>query len=179
MNASTSQAYTGEELCCDAGGYLKLKKLGLHQLENLQYIRLAKGAMTGISRLDITACEVLETVPVGIEHLKSIEYLVLWEMPSKFINKIKRSLETSEVSSNIIPAKFLRSITDNFAAPPLFSFALLFLLNSLSPLSFSALSRALTILDHAAKIKSTPEPEAEKDYALTVSTLKDDLVMFG
>lgn len=84
------QAYAGEELCCDPGGFSKLKKLGLHELERLQRIRIAKGSMPGLERLDITACTVLETVPDGIENLKNIEDLVLWDMPSTFIKTVER-----------------------------------------------------------------------------------------
>ncbi|XP_052306922.1 disease resistance RPP8-like protein 3 [Populus trichocarpa] len=84
------QAYAGEELCCDPSGFSKLKRIGLHELERLQRIRIAKGSMPGLERLDITACTVLETVPDGIENLKNIEDLVLWHMPSTFIKTIER-----------------------------------------------------------------------------------------
>ncbi|KAI9393843.1 hypothetical protein POPTR_005G009101v4 [Populus trichocarpa] len=84
------QAYAGEELCCDPSGFSKLKKLGLHELERLRRIRIAKGSMPGLERLDITACTVLETVPDGIENLKNIGDLVLWYMPSTFIKTIER-----------------------------------------------------------------------------------------
>ncbi|KAJ6683198.1 hypothetical protein OIU74_021289 [Salix koriyanagi] len=84
------QAYAGEELCCDPGGFSKLKKLGLHELGRLQRVGIAKGSMPGLERLDITACTVLETVPDGIENLKNIEDLVLWEMPSTFIKTVER-----------------------------------------------------------------------------------------
>ncbi|KAJ6928551.1 hypothetical protein NC652_012621 [Populus alba x Populus x berolinensis] len=84
------QAYAGEELCCDPSGFSKLKRLGLHELERLRRIRIARGSMPGLERLDITACTVLETVPDGIENLKNIEDLVLWYMPSTFIKTIER-----------------------------------------------------------------------------------------
>ncbi|KAL3591009.1 hypothetical protein D5086_009649 [Populus alba] len=84
------QAYAGEELCCDPSGFSKLKRLGLHELERLRRIRIAKGSMPGLERLDITACTVLETVPDGIEILKNIGDLVLWYMPSTFIKTIER-----------------------------------------------------------------------------------------
>jgi disease resistance protein RPM1 len=83
------QAYAGEELCCDPSGFSKLKRLGLHELERLRRIRIAKGTMPGLERLDITACTVLETVPDGIENLKNLEDLVLWYMPSTFIKTIE------------------------------------------------------------------------------------------
>uniref|UniRef100_A0A6N2KVM9 Disease resistance protein RPM1-like n=1 Tax=Salix viminalis TaxID=40686 RepID=A0A6N2KVM9_SALVM len=83
-------AYAGEELCCDPGGFSKLKKLGLHELERLKRVGIAKGSMPGLERLDITACTVLQTVPDGIENLKNIEDLVLWEMPSTFIKTVER-----------------------------------------------------------------------------------------
>ena len=64
-----------------SSGFSKLKRLGLHELERLRRIRIAKGSMPGLERLGITACTVLETVPDGIENLKNIEDLVLWYMP--------------------------------------------------------------------------------------------------
>ncbi|KAJ7007798.1 hypothetical protein D5086_005048 [Populus alba] len=66
------QAYVGEELCCDPSGFSKLKRLGLHELERLRRIRITRGLMPGLERLDITAYTVLETVPDGIENLKNI-----------------------------------------------------------------------------------------------------------
>jgi disease resistance protein RPM1 len=61
------QAYAGEELCCDPSGFSKLKRLGLHELERLQRIRIAKGSMPGLERLDITACTVLEMCRMGLK----------------------------------------------------------------------------------------------------------------
>ncbi|KAJ6354284.1 hypothetical protein OIU76_003184 [Salix suchowensis] len=84
------QAYAGEELCCDPGGFSKLKRLRLVDLGRLQRIRIAKGSMPGLERLDIKACTVLETVPDGIENLKNIEDLVLSHMPSTFIKTVER-----------------------------------------------------------------------------------------
>ncbi|KAJ4850047.1 hypothetical protein Tsubulata_044629, partial [Turnera subulata] len=78
-------------------GILKLKeewhgslKLTLCQLERLQVVRVAAGAMPGLRRLDIVACHNLEMMPNGIEHLKNIEHLVLWDMPSTFFDKIEQ-----------------------------------------------------------------------------------------
>uniref|UniRef100_A0A2K2A9Z1 Disease resistance protein RPM1-like n=1 Tax=Populus trichocarpa TaxID=3694 RepID=A0A2K2A9Z1_POPTR len=81
----------GIDLCYTLdSGFSKLKRLGLHELERLRRIRIAKGSMPGLERLDITACTVLETVPDGIENLKNIGDLVLWYMPSTFIKTIER-----------------------------------------------------------------------------------------
>ncbi|KAJ6683194.1 hypothetical protein OIU74_021285 [Salix koriyanagi] len=85
------QAYAGEELCCDPGGFSKLKRLGFRDLGRLQRIRIAKGSMPALEWLEITACTVLETVPDGIENLKNIKHLCLWHMPSTFIKTVERS----------------------------------------------------------------------------------------
>ncbi|KAJ6995815.1 hypothetical protein NC653_012629 [Populus alba x Populus x berolinensis] len=89
LNRIDMPSTSGEELCCDPSGFSKLKRLGLHELERLRRIRIAKGSMPGLERLDITACTVLETVPDGIENLKNIGDLVLWYMPSTFIKTIE------------------------------------------------------------------------------------------
>ncbi|XP_057950409.1 disease resistance protein RPM1-like [Malania oleifera] len=84
------QAYDGEELSCDKLGYPKLKKLFCHQLQRLKCIKIADGAMTELRALDIAACWELERVPIGTEHLKNLQDLLLWDMPSEFLERIGR-----------------------------------------------------------------------------------------
>ncbi|GMP82904.1 hypothetical protein CsSME_00037014 [Camellia sinensis var. sinensis] len=85
------EAFAGEELCCNIGGYPRLQKLSLHQLSQLKCVRVEQGAMPGLLQLNIVACEKLEAVPMGIEHLRNLCYLVVWRMPRGFYQTIKRS----------------------------------------------------------------------------------------
>ncbi|PSS10034.1 Disease resistance protein [Actinidia chinensis var. chinensis] len=84
------EAYVGEELCCNVGGYPRLKMLGLKQLRQLKCIRVEQGAMSGLRELDIASCKKLEMMPMGIEHLRNLQHLVVREMPRRFYQKIER-----------------------------------------------------------------------------------------
>ncbi|KAI8537653.1 hypothetical protein RHMOL_Rhmol09G0040700 [Rhododendron molle] len=83
-------AYAGEELCCDVGGYPRLRKLGLLMLRQLKSVRMEQGSMPELRGLDIAACEKLEMVPLGIQHLRNLQDLTVWNMPDKFHQKIER-----------------------------------------------------------------------------------------
>ncbi|XP_042519526.1 disease resistance protein RPM1-like [Macadamia integrifolia] len=85
------EAYDGEELSCNAGGFRRLKKLGIQQLEQLKCVRLAEGAMPMLRTLEITGCLVLQTLPLGIENLSNLEELHLWDMPLRFMGRVRNS----------------------------------------------------------------------------------------
>lgn len=84
-------AYIGQELRCNSSGYPKIKKLVLHQMENLERVHLAKGAMPMLRGL-LISCFELETVPLGIEHLTDMQELQLLDMPQQFVKRIERPL---------------------------------------------------------------------------------------
>uniref|UniRef100_A0A5B7AYT8 Disease resistance protein RPM1-like n=1 Tax=Davidia involucrata TaxID=16924 RepID=A0A5B7AYT8_DAVIN len=84
------QAYAGEELCCEARAYPRLKKLNLYVMEQLKCVRVEEGAMPELRALDIVSCEELEMVPLGIEHLSNLQELLLWGMPPRFFKRIER-----------------------------------------------------------------------------------------
>ncbi|KAA8533110.1 hypothetical protein F0562_033357 [Nyssa sinensis] len=84
------QAYVGEELCCEAGTYPRLKELKLCVLELLKCIRVEEGAMPELRALEIVSCEGLEMVPLGIEHLSNLQELLLYAMPLRFLKRIEQ-----------------------------------------------------------------------------------------
>ncbi|KAL7196776.1 hypothetical protein ACSBR1_036731 [Camellia fascicularis] len=84
------EAFVGEELCCNIGGYPRLKKLSLQQLSQLKRVQVEQGAMPGLRGLDIAACEKLEMVPLGIKHLRNLQRLMVWFMPWRFYQTIER-----------------------------------------------------------------------------------------
>ncbi|XP_048131640.1 putative disease resistance protein At1g50180 [Rhodamnia argentea] len=53
-------AFVGKEMACSAGGFLQLKNLLLQGLPNLEALRVAKGAMPHLSRLEIGYCSKLK-----------------------------------------------------------------------------------------------------------------------
>lgn len=71
------KAYDGEWLCCEAGGFPKLKMLFLDQMNRLNLVKVDKGAMPNLQVLNIRCCEGLEKLPLGIEHLASLKEILL------------------------------------------------------------------------------------------------------
>uniref|UniRef100_A0A7N0TWT9 Uncharacterized protein n=1 Tax=Kalanchoe fedtschenkoi TaxID=63787 RepID=A0A7N0TWT9_KALFE len=83
-------AYSGEELGCSGTGYPKLKNLSLNHLHSLENVRLSDGAMPELRRMSLVSCEKLKMVPQGIENLKKLRDLHVWDMPMKFCQRLKR-----------------------------------------------------------------------------------------
>ncbi|KAL7171413.1 hypothetical protein ACSBR2_036129 [Camellia fascicularis] len=84
-------AYEGEELCCNVGGYPSLTKLVLQNLRQLKCIRVEEGAMPVLRELYIKSSSKLETVPLGIEHLRNLCHLQVDYLHKGFYKKIKRA----------------------------------------------------------------------------------------
>lgn len=83
------KAYDGEWLCCEAGGFPKLKMLFLDQMSRLNLVKVDKGAMPNLQVLNIRRCEGLEKLPLGIEHLASLKEILLFDMPENFVEQLR------------------------------------------------------------------------------------------
>ncbi|PON56965.1 LRR domain containing protein [Trema orientale] len=68
------QAYEGEQLQFEEGGFRKLKRLTLNRLYRLQLVKIDKGALPVLELLDITDCLLLNEMP-SIHHLGSIKHV--------------------------------------------------------------------------------------------------------
>ncbi|GAA0138368.1 antimicrobial response protein [Lithospermum erythrorhizon] len=82
------EAYRGEELCCDPGGYPLLKKLSIADMQSLRYVNVEKGSMCSLKELILVSCENLGKVPVGIEHLGDLQDLLIVAMPPSFLIRL-------------------------------------------------------------------------------------------
>lgn len=82
------EAYIGEELCCDTGGFPMLKKLSIADMRSLRCVNVAKGSMDGLKELNLVYCENLEKVPEGIEHLRDLQDLLIVSMPGRFLRRL-------------------------------------------------------------------------------------------
>ncbi|XP_044466361.1 disease resistance protein RPM1-like [Mangifera indica] len=82
------QVYDGDTLCFMAGGFKKLKQLGLDKFDELRFVEIQKGAMSCIEKLSIQRCKSLEKVPLGIEHLNELKLLEFFDMPHKLLKTI-------------------------------------------------------------------------------------------
>ncbi|KAH7576480.1 hypothetical protein JRO89_XS01G0079000 [Xanthoceras sorbifolium] len=84
------QVYEGETLCFRAGGFKKLKHLGLDKFDELRCIQIQVGALPSVEKLSIQRCKLLEKVPLGIEHLSKLKLLEFFDMPHEFLKTLRR-----------------------------------------------------------------------------------------
>ncbi|KAK2662630.1 hypothetical protein Ddye_001204 [Dipteronia dyeriana] len=83
------QVYEGETLCFRAGGFKKLKHLGLDKFDELRCIQIEIGAVQRVEKLSIQRCKFLEKVPLGIEHLSKLKLLEFFDMPHEFLKTLR------------------------------------------------------------------------------------------
>ena len=96
------RAYDGVKLCCERGGFQKLKILDLEQLDHLNFV-VVNGAMPNLRKMYIRGCLQLQTAPLGIEHLENLKELHLFDMPSVFVQRLQRNGGTDRSKVNHIP----------------------------------------------------------------------------
>ncbi|KAJ4837273.1 hypothetical protein Tsubulata_017330 [Turnera subulata] len=82
------QVYEGDTLCFRAGGFKKLKLLGIDQFDELKGIQVEVGALPRVEKLCIQRCRYLEKVPLGIEHLTKLKVLQFFDMPQELIKTL-------------------------------------------------------------------------------------------
>ncbi|CAI0402581.1 unnamed protein product [Linum tenue] len=82
------QVYEGETLHFRAGGFKKLKLLGIDKFDGLRRILIDVGAMPCVEKLWIQRCKLLEEVPLGIEHLTRLKVLEFFDMPQDLIKTL-------------------------------------------------------------------------------------------
>ncbi|KAL5552271.1 hypothetical protein UlMin_002447 [Ulmus minor] len=79
------QVFEGDELLFGAGGFKKLKHLGVDEFSELRRVNVEMGAMPCLEKLSIQRCKLLEKVPSGIEHLYNLKVLEFFDMPERLI----------------------------------------------------------------------------------------------
>lgn len=80
-------------LCFMAGGFKKLKHLGLYKFDALRFVEIQQGAMPCLEKLRIQRCKSLQKVPLGIEHLSELKMLEFFDLPHKLLKTICRGEE--------------------------------------------------------------------------------------
>ena len=68
-----SMSYEGKNLYFQDGGIQQLKELRLKYLYNLDSIVIYKGALHSLRKLQFREIPQLNTIPLGIQHLKKLE----------------------------------------------------------------------------------------------------------
>ncbi|KHN23934.1 Disease resistance protein RPM1 [Glycine soja] len=80
-------AYEGESLYFENGGFHQLKELSLGFFPNLKSIIIDKGALYSLEKLKIWKIMEIKTVPPGIQHLEKLQVLVIDHMSDELINE--------------------------------------------------------------------------------------------
>ncbi|CAI9090026.1 OLC1v1024709C1 [Oldenlandia corymbosa var. corymbosa] len=80
------EAYNGKILKFRRGGFLKLLKLHLIELSQLDCLEVEEGSLSSLKELSIVHCVALKQVPQGLEHISSLQKLRLEEMPELIVS---------------------------------------------------------------------------------------------
>ncbi|XP_031256891.1 disease resistance protein RPM1-like [Pistacia vera] len=100
--------YTGELLEFKAATFRKLKILYLEQFEHLHTVIMEEKAMPELAKLTICKCEQLTMLPLGINHLSQLEELLVFDMNSEFVARLKKNSEDRLMVSHV---RDIRSFT--------------------------------------------------------------------
>ena len=87
-NLLRDNAYDGEILNFEAGGFLKLKKLILTRLNSVHSIIIGKDALLDLEYLKVKKIPKLKEVPSGIKHLENLKFINVTDMPAEFVESI-------------------------------------------------------------------------------------------
>ncbi|PON65807.1 LRR domain containing protein [Trema orientale] len=79
------QAYDGEELHFEEGGFQKLKEVLLGKLARLKVVKIDRGALPLLELFQVEACLLMQEIPSNIEHLPSLKSLQIKDMPKEFV----------------------------------------------------------------------------------------------
>nr|BAJ97166.1 predicted protein [Hordeum vulgare subsp. vulgare] len=105
-----SKAYEGKDLHFHATSLPKLKILGIWDAPNLSRVIIEQGAMPNIVDLFLRDCPELKDLPHGIEHLRTLEYLLLRDIFEELSQKLQRNEESKEYSEDWIKISHVRRV---------------------------------------------------------------------
>ncbi|KAL2568602.1 hypothetical protein AAZX31_18G084600 [Glycine max] len=84
----SDNAYEGETLNFQCGGFQKLKQLHLAGLVQLKCILIDRGALCSVEKIVLQDLSQLKTVPSGIQNLEKLKDIYIKDMPTEFVQRI-------------------------------------------------------------------------------------------
>uniref|UniRef100_A0A5B6ZB38 Putative disease resistance protein RPM1 n=1 Tax=Davidia involucrata TaxID=16924 RepID=A0A5B6ZB38_DAVIN len=88
LELGLQQAYDGEQLHFEAGGFQKLKVLSLEELNRLSLVIIDKKALPLLEQLRIGPIPQLKEMPAGIHHLQNLTTLQFIDMRNEFRDRV-------------------------------------------------------------------------------------------
>jgi disease resistance protein RPM1 len=101
-------AYDGEILHFQNGGFQKLKQLILGHLNRVNTILIEKGALLSLERLKMEKIPRLKEVPSGIKPLDKLKVIDLVDMPNELVNSIDQDNGHSHWIIKHVPLVLIR-----------------------------------------------------------------------
>ncbi|KAL5570105.1 hypothetical protein UlMin_026680 [Ulmus minor] len=83
------ETYDGELLHFEKDGFPRLKELRLRKLDGLKAIKIDKGALPLLEKLVVGPSTSLEEVPLGINHLRNLQYLEIVDVPTELVLSVQ------------------------------------------------------------------------------------------
>ncbi|GMN27279.1 hypothetical protein TIFTF001_044102 [Ficus carica] len=83
-----NEAFVGEQLHFEEGGFPKLKVLGLYDLKGMNSVIIEEGALPVLEKLYLKTPK-LQEVPLGIQHLRNLKMLQFMDTP----NELRESMD--------------------------------------------------------------------------------------
>jgi disease resistance protein RPM1 len=83
------KTYDGEQLKFRAGWFPKLSSLELGGMEHLNLIEIEECTMKVLHTLEMVGLMDLNAVPRGIKHIKTLQKMLLTDMPKEFIDRLQ------------------------------------------------------------------------------------------
>lgn len=92
--------YIGETLGLKAGGFQRLRLLILYQLERLKRVEIEMGSTPSLGEFRIVNCQLLKEAPVGIQHLRRLNRVVVSRASNQLITTT-RELLTEQIAQGL------------------------------------------------------------------------------
>ncbi|KAE8780743.1 Disease resistance protein RPM1 [Hordeum vulgare] len=103
-----TKAYDGKVLHFRATSLPKLKFLDIWDAPNLSRVIIEQGAMQNIVELLLRDCPELKDLPHGIEHLRTLEQLMLHDISEELTRKLQQNEESKEYSEDWMKISHVR-----------------------------------------------------------------------
>ncbi|GMN31773.1 hypothetical protein TIFTF001_049717 [Ficus carica] len=98
------RAYEGTQLHFEVGGFRKLKLLVLRDMQGLELVEIEEGALPLLEELRIGPSPLLDEVPSGLQHLRSLKVLAFYDMPNELVHKMQPNGGSDYVKVEHVPS---------------------------------------------------------------------------